>query len=104
MSLGLDQYLSAVKRFNESVSDLVAQLDQINKARVEALKASEELRAGLDTSDRRLREICFPRNEHADHVYGEDQRRSAMHSRESLLDGRQNGNHGEQHVTSPIKH
>ena len=104
LSLNLEQYLSAVKRFDESVSDLAGKFDQIKNSRAEVLKASEELRAGLDTSDRRLREICFPRNEHADHVYGEDQRRSAMHSRESLLDGRQNGNHGEQHVTSPIKH
>jgi peptidoglycan hydrolase CwlO-like protein len=58
LSLGLDQYLSAVKRFNESVSDLVAQLDQINKARVEALKASEELRAELDTTDKQIQETA----------------------------------------------
>jgi methyl-accepting chemotaxis protein len=56
--LSLDQYLTAVKKFNESVSELTAKLEQLNNARAEALKASEELRRELDATDKQMEEVA----------------------------------------------
>jgi len=57
LTLSLDRYLNSVKIFHEAVSELAAKLEEINNAREEALKASEELRQELDATDRQMREI-----------------------------------------------
>jgi methyl-accepting chemotaxis protein len=57
LTLSLDRYLNSVKVFHEAVSELAAKLEQINNAREEALKASEELRQELDATDRQMRDI-----------------------------------------------
>jgi methyl-accepting chemotaxis protein len=57
LTLSLDRYLSSVKVFHEAVSELAAKLEQINNAREDALKASEELRQELDATDRQMRDI-----------------------------------------------
>lgn len=58
VALSLDNYLSAVKRFNESVSEIAGKLEQLNLARAEALKASEELKKELETTDRQMQEVA----------------------------------------------
>jgi methyl-accepting chemotaxis protein len=58
VALSLDNYLSAVKRFNESVSEIAGKLEQLNTARAEALKASEELKKELETTDRQMQEVA----------------------------------------------
>ncbi len=58
VALSLDNYLSAVKRFNESVSEIAGKLEQLNQARAEAMKASEELRKELETTDRQMQEVA----------------------------------------------
>jgi len=58
VALSLDNYLSAVKRFNESVSEIAGKLEQLNTARAEAMKASEELRKELETTDRQMQEVA----------------------------------------------
>ena len=58
MALSLDNYLSAVKRFNESVSEIAGKLEQLNLARAEAMKASEELKKELETTDRQMQEVA----------------------------------------------
>jgi methyl-accepting chemotaxis protein len=57
LTLSLDRYLSSVKVFHEAVSQLAAKLEEINNAREEALKASEELRQELDATDRQMRDV-----------------------------------------------
>lgn len=57
MALSLENYLSAVRRFQESVSELAAKLEQVNNARDAALKASEELRHELDATDQQMQEV-----------------------------------------------
>ena len=57
MTLSVDNYLSAVRRFQESVSELAAKLEQVNNARDAALKASEELRHELDATDQQMQEV-----------------------------------------------
>jgi methyl-accepting chemotaxis protein len=57
VALSLDNYLSSVRRFHESVSELAAKLEAVNNARDEALKASEELRKELDATDQQMQEI-----------------------------------------------
>ncbi len=57
MTLSLEKYLSSVKRFHESVSELAAKLEEINNARAEALKASEDLRKELDATDNQMQDI-----------------------------------------------
>ena len=58
VALSLDNYLSAVKRFNESVSEIAGKLEQLNTARAEAMKASDELRKELETTDRQMQEVA----------------------------------------------
>ena len=58
VALSLDNYLSAVKRFNESVSEIAGKLEQLNTARAEAMKASDELRKELETTDRQMQEFA----------------------------------------------
>ena len=58
VALSLDNYLSAVKRFNESVSEIAGKLEQLNTARAEAMKASEELRRELETTDRQMQDVA----------------------------------------------
>lgn len=58
VALSLDNYLSAVKRFNESVSEIAGKLEQLNLARAEAMKASEELKKELETTDRQMQEVA----------------------------------------------
>jgi peptidoglycan hydrolase CwlO-like protein len=58
LSLGFEQYFSAVKRFHQSVSDLVDKLEEINDARAEVLKASREIRAELDITDKQIQETA----------------------------------------------
>jgi len=57
LTLSVDNYLSAVRRFQESVSELAAKLEQVNNARDAALKASEELRHELDATDQQMQEV-----------------------------------------------
>lgn len=57
LTLSLEKYLSSVKRFHESVSELAAKLEEINNARAEALKASEDLRKELDATDNQMQDI-----------------------------------------------
>ena len=57
MTLSVDNYLTAVRRFQESVSELAAKLEQVNNARDAALKASEELRHELDATDQQMQEV-----------------------------------------------
>ena len=58
VALSLDNYLSAVKRFNESVSEIAGKLEQLNAARAEAMKASEELKKELETTDRQMQDVA----------------------------------------------
>jgi methyl-accepting chemotaxis protein len=58
VALSLDNYLSAVKRFNESVSEIAGKLEQLNLSRAEAMKASEELKKELETTDRQMQEVA----------------------------------------------
>ena len=46
MTLSLENYLSAVRRFHESVSELAAKLEEVNNARDQALKAMAVKRPG----------------------------------------------------------
>jgi len=57
LTLSVDNYLTAVRRFQESVSELAAKLEQVNNARDAALKASEELRHELDATDQQMQEV-----------------------------------------------
>src|SRR5262249_3737612 len=57
LTLSVDNYMSAVRRFQESVSELAAKLEQVNNARDAALKASEELRHELDATDQQMQEV-----------------------------------------------
>lgn len=57
MTLSLDTYLSSVRRFHEAVSELAGKLEEVNNAREQALKASEELRKELDATDIQLQDI-----------------------------------------------
>jgi hypothetical protein len=58
-SITVNEYVSAVKRFHQAVSELAAKLDNINSARDEALTASEKLRKELDVTDQQLREVSL---------------------------------------------
>jgi len=53
-----EQYQSAVREFNEKVSELAAKLEQISSARENALRASAELRQELDSCDQRLHDVA----------------------------------------------
>lgn len=57
LTLSLDTYLSSVRRFHEAVSELAGKLEEVNNAREQALKASEELRKELDATDIQLQDI-----------------------------------------------
>jgi methyl-accepting chemotaxis protein len=57
--LSLEKYLSSVKRFHEAVSELAAKLEEINNARDQALKASDELRKELDATDNQMQELTM---------------------------------------------
>ena len=57
MTLSLENYLSAVRRFHESVSELAAKLEEVNNARDQALKASVDLRKELDATDTQMQDI-----------------------------------------------
>ena len=57
MTLSLENYLSAVRRFHESVSELAAKLEEVNNARDQALKASGDLRKELDATDVQMQDI-----------------------------------------------
>jgi exonuclease VII small subunit len=57
VTLSLENYLSAVRRFHESVSELAAKLEEVNNARDGALKASAELRKELDATDLQMQDI-----------------------------------------------
>ena len=57
MTLSLEKYLSAVRRFHESVSELAAKLEEVNNARDQALKASGDLRKELDATDVQMQDI-----------------------------------------------
>ena len=57
MTLSLENYLSAVRRFHESVSELAAKLEEVNNARDQALKASADLRKELDATDVQMQDI-----------------------------------------------
>jgi len=59
LTLSLEKYLSSVKRFHEAVSELAAKLEEINNAREEALRASEELRKELDATDNQMQDITI---------------------------------------------
>jgi len=53
-----EHYQSAIREFNEKVSELAAKLEQISSARENALRASAELRQELDSSDQRLHDVA----------------------------------------------
>jgi hypothetical protein len=57
LTLSLETYLSSVRRFHEAVSELASKLEELNNAREQALKASEELRKELDATDIQLQDI-----------------------------------------------
>jgi len=57
VTLSLENYLSAVRRFHESVSELAAKLEEVNNARDQALKASGDLRKELDATDVQMQDI-----------------------------------------------
>ena len=57
LTLSLDTYLASVRRFHESVSELAAKLEDVNNAREQALKASEEVRKELDATDVQMQDI-----------------------------------------------
>jgi methyl-accepting chemotaxis protein len=58
MAISLEQYLSSVRKFNESVSLLATTLQQVANARNEALKASAEVRKELDATDQHIEEVA----------------------------------------------
>ncbi len=58
MNQNLDKYTASVKRFNEAVAALAAQLEQISNARDEALKASADLRRELEATDLKLQDVA----------------------------------------------
>ncbi len=53
-----ERYQSAVREFNDKVSELAAKLEQISIARENALRATAELREELDISDQRLHDVA----------------------------------------------
>jgi methyl-accepting chemotaxis protein len=57
VTLSLENYLSSVRRFHESVSELAAKLEEVNNAREQALKASDDLRKELDATDSQMHDI-----------------------------------------------
>ena len=58
MTLDFERYQSAVREFNDRVSELAAKLEQIAGAREAALRASTELREELEASDKRLHDVA----------------------------------------------
>lgn len=58
MTLDFERYQSAIREFNDRVSELAAKLEQIANARENALRASAELRKELETSDQRLHDVA----------------------------------------------
>jgi phage-related tail protein len=58
LSLDIEPYLAAVRKFNQLVSELAGKLEQISEARDEALKVSAELQRELGTTDQKLQDIA----------------------------------------------
>jgi predicted nucleic acid-binding Zn-ribbon protein len=58
LTLDFERYQSAVREFNDKVSELAAKLEQIANAREAALRASAELREELEASDKRLFDVA----------------------------------------------
>lgn len=58
MSLDIERYLAAVRKFNQLVSELAGKLEEIGNARDEALKASSDLQRELVATDQKLQDIA----------------------------------------------
>ncbi|HVO80285.1 MAG TPA: hypothetical protein VMT28_06120 [Terriglobales bacterium] len=58
MSLDMERYLVAVRKFNQLVSELAGKLEEISDARDEALKASSDLQRELASTDQKLQDIA----------------------------------------------
>jgi len=57
LTLDIERYVEAVRKFNDLVGELAAKLQQISDARDEALKASADLKRELESTDQRLMDI-----------------------------------------------
>ena len=58
MSLDIERYLAAVRKFNQLVSELSGKLEEISDARDEALRASADLQRELGATDQKLQDIA----------------------------------------------
>jgi hypothetical protein len=58
LSLDIERYLAAVRKFNQLVSELAGKLEEIGDARDEALKASADLQRELGATDQKLQDIA----------------------------------------------
>jgi hypothetical protein len=58
LTLDFERYQSAVREFNDRVSELAAKLEQIANARENALKASADLRKQLEVGDQKLHDVA----------------------------------------------
>jgi hypothetical protein len=57
LTLDINSYVEAVRKFNDLVGDLAGKLQQISEARDEALKASADLKRELESTDQRMMDI-----------------------------------------------
>jgi O-acetylhomoserine/O-acetylserine sulfhydrylase-like pyridoxal-dependent enzyme len=57
LTLDINGYVEAVRKFNDLVGELAAKLQEISDARDLALKASADLKRELESTDQRMMDI-----------------------------------------------